>query len=101
MGRARSAGIRVSAAPNINPKKMTPSMSVLAAASIGFRGTMLMNVSGPNWPVDPAASTFEDASVLKRSISAVRVSGATYSQGRVALTMIRPSVAARTVLITK
>ena len=39
IGFAFSAGISVSAAPNARPKKITPSMSVFAAASMGLRGT--------------------------------------------------------------
>ncbi|MBK9242821.1 MAG: hypothetical protein IPL75_21750 [Acidobacteria bacterium] len=93
--------MRVSAAPNIKPKKMTPSMSVFAAASIGLRGTMLTNVSGPNFAVVAAASTRVDASPANRSISATRVSGVTRFHGFMTLTTIRPSVAARHVVMKK
>ena len=53
-GRARSSGIRVSAAPKTSEKKITPSRSIPAAAWMGFRGTMLTNVSMPKCVV-PAA----------------------------------------------
>ncbi len=100
IGLALAAGITVSAAPNIRPKKMTPSMSVSAAARIGLRGTMFTSVSMPNVDI-AAASTRLDASFLKRSISWTRVSGLTRSHGRIRLTMTSPSVAARQVVMKK
>jgi hypothetical protein len=61
IGLARSGLSWVSAAPNIRPKKITPSMSPSAADLTGLRVTMLTNVSIPNPPVC-CAVTLVDAS---------------------------------------
>ena len=47
-GSAFFLGNIVSAAPKISAKKMTPSMSMLAIAAIGLRGTMFTKVLTPN-----------------------------------------------------
>ncbi len=100
IGRARSSAMSVSAAPNMMPKKMTPSRSRSTADFTGLRVTMLTNVSMPKFCV-AETSILLAASLEYVASSSARVSGATREPGRMSCTNTSPIVAASAVVTKK
>ena len=94
-GCARSRGMTARAAPNISAKKISASMSMLAAAATGLRGTMLTKVLMPN-SGGPDVS-MPCALPENFSISSLRVCSGKPLPGLIVLTSVRPRTAASSV----